>query len=425
MKSDVMKKVFCSQIEQFGQMSKRAVDNGESIISLVRDVIDRVKVEGDVAIREMTKRYDGVIVESLKVDPDSFCSQLEGKKLMEAIDIACENIYKFHKAQMPSNISVETSPGVLCMQRYSPIDRVGLYIPGGTAPLFSTLLMLAIPAKIAGCKEIVLCTPPQKNGKIDQTISYVARKLGIEEVYLVGGAQAIAALALGTETIAPVKKIFGPGNQFVAVAKQMLSNIVAIDMIAGPSELLIIADSTANPVYIAADLISQAEHGPDSQVILLTTSDEIADKVNEELLAQLKNIERKDIALQSLSNGFIAVVDSLDSAFEMSNSYAPEHLIVVVEDEMLVNKITAAGSVFIGSYSSESFGDYASGTNHTLPTSGWASSQSGVDLLSFLKRISYQKVTKEGFDNLATYVERMAQAEGLTGHRVAVSIRKN
>lgn len=335
------------------------------------------------------------------------------------------NISTFHKAQIPKEISVETMKGIKCWQKAVPIEKVGIYIPGGSAPLFSTVLMLAIPAQLAGCKQIILCTPPDKNGQINPAILYVAKINGISEIFACGGAQAIAAMAYGTESISKVDKIFGPGNQFVTMAKQIVSSQgIAIDMPAGPSEVMILADETANPEFIAADLLSQAEHGTDSQVILVTSSDEIAKQTLVALKYQLKSLPRKEIALESLKSGAILLVKNEQEMIEINNSYAPEHLIISTKNYIkLAEMITQAGSVFLGNYTPESLGDYASGTNHSLPTNGFARSYSGLNMDAFYKKITFQESSKEGLSIIGPFVEIMANAEQLQAHKNAVSIR--
>jgi len=346
-------------------------------------------------------------------------------ELKKAINIAKSNIEKFHKAQKTENVIVETTAGVQCWQEKRPITNVGLYIPGGTAPLFSTVLMLAIPASIAGCKEIVLCSPPDINGNINPAILYAAKLCGVTKIYKVGGIQAIAGMTFGTETIPKVSKIFGPGNQFVTVAKQLSTKFgVAIDMPAGPSELLVFADDSANAAFIASDLLSQAEHGIDSQVILVSTSKEILEFVISEIQDQLIELPRKEIAKQAISNSKLIYVENKETALELINKYAPEHFIICTkEDEYFIENIENAGSVFIGNYTPESAGDYASGTNHTLPTNGFSKAYSGVNLDSFLKSITFQKISKEGLRNIGKSIEIMAEAEGLQAHKNAVSIR--
>ena len=397
----------------------------------VQSVLDEVKNRGDKALLELTAKFDGVALKSLMMDiPEAV--KLD-EKLKLAIDLAWNNIHKFHSAQQQMPEKVETTQGVFCWRKSIAIEKVGLYIPGGSAPLFSTLLMLGIPAIIAGSKEIVVCTPPRKDGSVDSAILYVAQKLGLKQIYTVGGAQAIAAMASGTETITKLDKIFGPGNQYVTMAKQLVQQQgVAIDMPAGPSEVLVIADDSCEPAFVAADLLSQAEHGPDSQVILVfVSSEELGDRsektlnaIQEQLQKQLNELPRKEIAGHALRNSSILVFDDYSAAMDFSNQYAPEHLILATENcDALAEKVINAGSVFLGNYSCESAGDYASGTNHTLPTNGYAKSYSGVSLDSFVKKVTFQKLSAEGIQNIGPAIETMAAAEQLDAHRNAVSIR--
>ncbi|MCZ4694546.1 histidinol dehydrogenase [Ancylomarina euxinus] len=401
----------------------------EEMEEVVNQIFKEIKADGDAALRKYTWFYDRVKIDKLSVsqaeidDSEQFISD----ELKNAIQVAAQNIEKFHKAQMPESRTIETTEGVTCWRKFTPIDKVGLYIPGGSAPLFSTVLMLGIPARIANCQEVVLCTPPDKKGKINPAILYACKLVGISKVFRIGGIQAIGAMALGTESIPGVYKIFGPGNQFVTAAKQTASKLgIAIDMPAGPSEVLVMADESAVPEFVAADLLSQAEHGPDSQVILLSWNEALVEKVQVELAKQLKNLSREAIATKALNNSKIILVKSAEEALEISNLYGPEHLIVSVknEDEIL-NSIQNAGSVFIGNYTPESAGDYASGTNHTLPTNGYAKSYSGVGLGSFMKSITFQKITRKGLENLGPSIEIMAEAEQLAAHKNAVSIRLN
>ncbi len=394
----------------------------------VEEIIRAVKNGGDATLLSFTEIIDGVKLDSPYVCENEF-DNIENEisqKLKKAIEISKINIEKFHSAQIRESITIETMPGIKCSQKAYPLKRVGLYIPGGSAPLFSTLLMLAIPAKIAGCKEIVICTPPNKNGSVAPAILYIAKLLGIKDILKAGGAQAIAALAFGTESIKRVDKIFGPGNQFVSEAKVQVSKFVSIDMMAGPSEVVVIADESANPAFIASDLLAQAEHGPDSQVLLLTDSQNVAKKTIDEINIQIKKLSRSNIAEKSLSNSRVIVFNSIDDAVDFSNLYAPEHLIVsTLQPWETAERVEVAGSVFIGAYSPESVGDYASGTNHTLPTSGWARSVSGVGLDSFMHKITFQELSKEGLKNIADAVETMASAEGLDAHKNSVTIRMN
>lgn len=390
----------------------------------VKSVLDEVKNRGDKALLELTAKFDGVELKSLIAAVPETVELDENLKL--AIDLAWNNIHKFHSAQQPLPEKVETTQGVFCWRKSIAIEKVGLYIPGGSAPLFSTLLMLGIPAIIAGSREIVVCTPPRKDGYIDSAILYVAQKLGLKEIYTVGGAQAIAAMASGTETIPKVDKIFGPGNQYVTMAKQLVQQQgVAIDMPAGPSEVLVIADDSCEPAFVAADLLSQAEHGPDSQVILVVIqSEKVVTEILNEVDKQLNQLPRKDIAKMALESSSVVLVDSAEEAMAFSNQYAPEHLILATQNaDELAEKVVNAGSVFIGNYSCESAGDYASGTNHTLPTNGYAKSYSGVSLDSFVKKVTFQKLSAEGIQNIGPAIETMAAAEQLDAHRNAVSIR--
>jgi histidinol dehydrogenase len=393
----------------------------------VADVFNSVQTDGDAALRYYTQKFDKVELNRLKVDSDALdeaASQVD-PALKKAIQQAKSNIETFHRAQKTQTVFVETQKGVQCWQEKRPIEKVGLYIPGGSAPLFSTLLMLAIPAQIAGCNKIVLCTPPDASGEVAAAILYTAQLCGLTEIYKVGGIQAIAALTLGTESIPQVYKIFGPGNQYVTAAKQWATRYkVAIDMPAGPSELLVVADLTADPDFVASDLLSQAEHGPDSQVILVTTQKDFIDQVEQAVIQQLQTLPRKSIAEQALQHSKLICVDSDATAVKLINQYGPEHYIICVEQEdFYLSNTLNAGSVFIGNYTPESAGDYASGTNHTLPTNGYAKQYSGVNLDSYLKAITFQKITQEGIESLGPAIELMAEAEGLQAHKNAVSIR--
>jgi len=393
----------------------------------VQNIIKRVKTEGDQALKELCRQFDKVEIESLKVSSETIndSEQFISNELKRAMQLATENIAKFHKAQIPKEITIETTKGVTCRQKPVPIQKAGLYIPGGSAPLISTVLMLAIPARLAGCKEIVLCTPPTKDGSINPAILYAAEISGVTELFACGGAQAIAAMAYGTESIPKVDKIFGPGNQYVTMAKQIIaSQGIAIDMPAGPSEVMILADETANPEYIAADLLSQAEHGPDSQVILVTNSNNIANRTFFFVNNQLETLPRKDIAEQSLKSGVILIVKNEQEMIKISNQYAPEHLIISTQNsDSVAEQVTQAGSVFLGNYTPESLGDYASGTNHTLPTNGFARSYSGLNMDAFFNKITFQRATKRGLEIIGPEVEQIADAEQLTAHKNAVSIR--
>ncbi len=413
--------------ESWGAFCLRPSDENKDVEKAVSEIMNAVKENGDEAALDFTRRFDQADLANMKVQSQEFESAAEilSTELANAIKTAAENIRKFHQLQQTDSLSVETCPGVTCMRRSVPIQKVGLYIPGGTAPLFSSLLMLAIPAQLAGCPEIIVCSPPDKSGNIHPNILNTAKYLGIDKIYKIGGAQAIAAMTFGTESIPKVDKIFGPGNAYVTEAKKQANGLgTAIDMPAGPSEVLIIADQTAYPSFLAADLLSQAEHGTDSQVVLVTTSQNIAEKTKEEIKLQLEKLPRKEIAETALSFSHILVVDTLEAAMEFSNIYAPEHLIIATDNNMeLAEKVTNAGSVFLGHFSCESAGDYASGTNHTLPTSGFAKAYSGVSLDSFVKKITFQKLTEQGIKNLGPTIETLAAAEGLEAHKNAVSIR--
>lgn len=399
----------------------------KELSKLVCTILDNVKKNKDQALLQYGKKFDNVILEQLRVSDLEVAKAryLVSNQLKSAIEIAKQNIEKFHAAQKVEEQLIETTKGVQCWRKCVGIEKVGLYIPGGTAPLFSSILMLGIPAKLAGVREIVLCTPPNQDGAINPAILYTAHLIGINKIYKVGGAQAIAAMAYGTETIPQVYKIFGPGNQFVTKAKEIVQQDgIAIDMPAGPSEVLVIADETSNPAFIAADLLSQAEHGIDSQVILLSNSESIINQSLTEIEKQLAKLPRKEIAMQALKNSKSILLNNIDDCLEFSNLYAPEHLIIASENASYYSdKIMNAGSVFLGNYSCESAGDYASGTNHTLPTNGFAKSYSGVSLDSFQKKITFQKISKEGLKNIGQAIEIMAEAEELFGHKNAVSIR--
>jgi histidinol dehydrogenase len=395
--------------------------------STVRNIIARVKKSGDYALKEFSAQFDQVKLEHLKVSKEEIDQAIQSTsaELKVAIQAAYQNIFKFHDAQQTPVLSVETMPGVICRRKAVAIEKVGIYIPGGSAPLFSTVLMLGVPAKIAGCQEMVLCTPPASDGSVNPAILFTANLVGITKIFKVGGAQAIAALAYGTESIPAVNKIFGPGNQYVTKAKQLVSmEGVAIDMPAGPSEVLVFADAQANPVFVAADLLSQAEHGVDSQVVLVTNSSALIDKVSMEIEAQLKNLPRQEIARECLKNSLSLQFDDITQGFDFINAYASEHLIInSVQANELTNRVINAGSVFIGEFTAEAAGDYASGTNHTLPTNGFARAYSGVSLSSFQKHITFQEITRDGLRALGPIVETMAAAENLIGHRNAISVR--
>ena len=412
---------------QWQEILKRPVMNTENLFDTVRSVIDRVKEEGDRAVRDYEEKFDKVVLASLAVSEEEQqeAENLVSEDLKAAIRLAKQNIETFHAAQRFEGKKVQTQPGVTCWQKAVAIEKVGLYIPGGTAPLFSTVLMLAVPARIAGCKEIVLCTPPGRDGKVHPAVLFAAKVAGVNRIFKAGGIQAIAAMAYGTESVPKVYKIFGPGNQYVTAAKQLVSlRDVAIDMPAGPSEVEVLADETANPIFVAADLLSQAEHGVDSQAILITTSVELQQAVKVEVERQLALLPRKEIAEKSLANSKLIVVDSMTEAIELTNAYAPEHLIIETEDYLSVaERIVNAGSVFLGSLTPESAGDYASGTNHTLPTNGYAKAYSGVSLDSFIRKITFQEIKPEGLNIIGPAIELMAANEQLDAHKNAVSVR--
>ena len=412
---------------QWQEILKRPVMNTENLFDTVRSVIDRVKEEGDPAVLDYEEKFDKVVLASLAVSEEEQqeAENLVSEDLKAAIRLAKQNIETFHAAQRFEGKKVQTQPGVTCWQKAVAIEKVGLYIPGGTAPLFSTVLMLAVPARIAGCKEIVLCTPPGRDGKVHPAVLFAAKVAGVNRIFKAGGIQAIAAMAYGTESVPKVYKIFGPGNQYVTAAKQLVSlRDVAIDMPAGPSEVEVLADETANPIFVAADLLSQAEHGVDSQVILITTSVELQQAVKVEVERQLALLPRKEIAEKSLANSKLIVVDSMTEAIELTNAYAPEHLIIETEDYLSVaERIVNAGSVFLGSLTPESAGDYASGTNHTLPTNGYAKAYSGVSLDSFIRKITFQEIKPEGLNIIGPAIELMAANEQLDAHKNAVSVR--
>ena len=424
-----MKKIIYPAKENWAEILQRPVLNMETLRGTVCEVLDRVKMEGDKAVIEYEERFDKVKLDSLAITETEMHEAEKNVpiELKVAILLAQRNIYTFHKKQKFEGKKVETMEGVTCWQKAVGIEKVGLYIPGGTAPLFSTVLMLAVPAKIAGCKEIVLCTPPDKEGKIHPAILYAAQVAGVSKIFKAGGVQAIGAMAYGTESIPKVYKIFGPGNQYVMAAKQQVSlHDVAIDMPAGPSEVEVIADETANPAFVAADLLSQAEHGVDSQVVLVTTSEKLLNEVEYEVQHQLSRLPRWEIAEKSLANSKLILVKDMGEALEMTNEYAPEHLIIETKDYMeLAEKVVNAGSVFLGALTPESAGDYASGTNHTLPTNGYAKAYSGVSLDSFIRKITFQEITREGIQNIGPAIEVMASNEHLDAHKNAVSVRLN
>lgn len=422
-----MKRIDFPERENWEGILKRPTQTVSDIEGTVNAIFEEVKSKGDVVVKKYTERFDGVSLKNLKVTSDEIQTAVKSvsEDLQQAISLAQSNIEKFHAAQRTERVEVETMPGVSCWQEKRPIQKVGLYIPGGSAPLFSTILMLAIPAKLAGCTEIVLCTPPDKKGEINPAIMYTAQLCGVTQIYKVGGIQAIAGMTFGTESIPKVYKIFGPGNQFVTVAKQLATKYgVAIDMPAGPSELLVVADDTANPAFVASDLLSQAEHGADSQVILVSTSESLINAVEEEIETQLKVLPRVSIAEKAIANSKLIQVKNDQEALDLINEYGPEHFIVCVENERFyVDGIQNAGSVFIGNYTPESAGDYASGTNHTLPTNGYAKQYSGVNLDSFMKSMTFQKISREGIERIGSAIELMAEAEGLQAHKNAVTLR--
>jgi histidinol dehydrogenase len=405
----------------------RPVFENTGLFSTVESLLAEVKLRGDEAIKELELKFDKVALNQLTVSDleKEEAETLVSEPLKQAIWKAKSNIEKFHIAQKHDLPKIETSPGVVCWQKALPIEKVGLYVPGGTAPLFSTVLMLAIPAKIAGCKEIVLCSPPGKDGKLHPAVVFAAQIAGVDKIFKIGGVQAIGAMAYGTETVPKVYKIFGPGNQYVTAAKQLVSlHDVAIDMPAGPSEVEVIADETANPAFVASDLLSQAEHGADSQVILLTTSEKLANDVLAEIAGQLEKLPRKDLAEKSLANSKFVVVKNNAEIIKFTNQYAPEHLIIETKDYLeIAEQITNAGSVFLGNFTPESAGDYASGTNHTLPTNGYAKAYSGVNLDSFRKKITFQEITQDGIRNLGPTIQILAENEQLEAHKNAVTLR--
>lgn len=414
---------------QWQEILKRPVMNTENLFDTVRSVIDRVKEEGDRAVLDYEEKFDKVVLASLAVSEEEQqeAENLVSEDLKAAIRLAKQNIETFHAAQRFEGKKVQTQPGVTCWQKAVAIEKVGLYIPGGTAPLFSTVLMLAVPARIAGCKEIVLCTPPGRDGKVHPAVLFAAKVAGVNRIFKAGGIQAIAAMAYGTESIPKVYKIFGPGNQYVTAAKQLVSlRDVAIDMPAGPSEVEVLADETANPVFVAADLLSQAEHGADSQALLITTSEKLQKEVMYEVERQLGYLPRRDIAAKALENSKLIVVKDTEEALQMTNEYAPEHLIIQTTDyHQLAERVTNAGSVFLGPLSPESAGDYASGTNHTLPTNGYAKAYSGVSLDSFIRKITFQEILPQGMCAIGPAIEVMAANEQLDAHKNAVTVRLN
>lgn len=422
-----MKQIKYPSREQWTDILRRPALNTENLFDTVRGIINRVRAEGDAAVIEYEATFDKAILTSLAVTEAELEEgvALVSEELKAAISLAKKNIETFHASQRFVGCKVETMEGVTCWQKAVGIEKVGLYIPGGTAPLFSTVLMLAVPARIAGCKEIVLCTPPDKNGKIHPAILFAAQMAGVSKIFKAGGVQAIAAMAYGTESVPKVYKIFGPGNQYVTAAKQLVSlRDVAIDMPAGPSEVEVLADDSANPVFVAADLLSQAEHGVDSQAVLITTSEKLQGDVMKEVERQLAELPRREIAEKSLANSKLILVKDMDEALELTNEYAPEHLIVETENyREIAERVINAGSVFLGSFSPESAGDYASGTNHTLPTNGYAKAYSGVSLDSFIRKITFQEIRPEGMKAIGPAIEIMAANEQLDAHKNAVSVR--
>ncbi|MDF4223224.1 histidinol dehydrogenase [Maribacter sp. M208] len=424
-----MNKIYNPQRADWNNVLKRPTQTVADIEGLVNGIFEEVRSNGDDTIKKYTEQFDKVVLENMLVTKTEIedAQKLVSDDLKEAIKLAKSNIEVFHKAQKTERIEVETAAGVSCWQEKRPIQKVGLYIPGGTAPLFSTILMLAVPAAIAGCKEIVLCSPPDKDGKLNPAILYTANLCGVTKIVKVGGIQAIAGMTFGTATIPQVYKIFGPGNQYVTVAKQIATKYgVAIDMPAGPSELLVVADDSANAAFVASDLLSQAEHGVDSQVILVSTSKSMIDAVEKKVALQLEELPRKEIAKQAIANSKLIYVDNDQDAIDLINEYGPEHYIVCVENEdFYIDNTQNAGSVFIGNYTPESAGDYASGTNHTLPTNGYAKQYSGVNLDSFMKSMTFQKINEKGIQTIGNAIELMAEAEGLQAHKNAVTLRLN
>lgn len=424
-----MNKIYNPKRAYWNDVLKRPTQTVADIEGLVNGIFEEVRLNGDGTLKKYTEQFDKVVLENILVSEAEIeeAKSLVSNDLKDAIKLAKSNIEVFHEAQKTDRVEVETAVGVTCWQEKRPIQKVGLYIPGGTAPLFSTILMLAVPASIAGCKEIVLCSPPDKEGKLNPAILYAANLCGVTKIVKVGGIQAIAGMTFGTDTIPQVYKIFGPGNQFVTVAKQIATKYgVAIDMPAGPSELLVVADDSANAAFVASDLLSQAEHGVDSQVILVSTSKAMIDAVEKEVALQLEELPRKEIARQAIANSKLIYVDNDQDAINLINEYGPEHFIVCVENEdFYIDDTCNAGSVFIGNYTPESAGDYASGTNHTLPTNGYAKQYSGVNLDSFMKSMTFQKINEQGIQNIGKAIELMAEAEGLQAHKNAVTLRLN
>jgi histidinol dehydrogenase len=424
-----MNKIYNPNREEWKDVLKRPTQTVSDIESTVKTIFTDVQEAGDAMLKKYSQKYDDVTLDALQVSESEIkaASYLVDSELKNAIAVAKQNIEIFHRAQITKKVEVETTPGVLCWQEKRPIQKVGLYIPGGTAPLFSTILMLAIPARIAGCQEIVLCTPPNKEGEVHPAILYTANLCGVQQIFKIGGIQAIAGMTFGTESIPKVYKIFGPGNQYVTVAKQLATKYgVAIDMPAGPSELLVMADDSANASFVAADLLSQAEHGVDSQVIMVSTSKNMINEVEKELGKQLPQLPRQAIAKKAVANSKLIFVANVQMAIDLINEYGPEHYMLCVEnEEEYLSQIINAGSVFIGNYTPESAGDYASGTNHTLPTNGYAKQYSGVNLDSFMKSITFQKISTNGILKIGKTIEIMAEAEGLQAHKNAVTLRLN
>lgn len=422
-----MKKIFYPSPAEWEELLKRPTLRTEELMETVKGLVEEVRQGGDQAVMALEEKFDKVSLSALEVSAEERqeAEQLVCEELKKAIRLAAGNICRFHEAQRFDGVQVETQPGVTCWQKAVPIEKVGLYVPGGTAPLFSTVLMLAIPASIAGCKELVLCTPPMKNGRVHPAVLYAAGVAGVKRVFKIGGVQAIAAMAYGTESVPRVYKIFGPGNQYVTAAKQLVSlRQVAIDMPAGPSEVEVLADETANPTFVAADLLSQAEHGADSQAVLISTSEKLVEEVEREVARQLAELPRQEIAAKALQWSKLIVVRTMEEAMAMTNAYAPEHLIIEAADYLaLAKQVEHAGSVFLGSLTPESAGDYASGTNHTLPTNGYAKAYSGVCLDSFMRKMTFQEIRPEGLLRIGPAIETMAAGEALDAHRLAVTRR--
>ena len=424
-----MNKIYKPKQENWASLLERPTKTVDDIEATVKEIFTAVQNKGDKAVQQYTTQFDGIALDTILVSDEEVQNAIinVSDELKAAIQLAKSNIEKFHTAQKTNRVSVETAPGVECWQEKRPIQKIGLYIPGGTAPLFSTVLMLAVPAKIAGCKEVVLCSPPDANGNLNPAILYAAQLCGVTKILKVGGIQAIAGMTFGTASIPKVYKIFGPGNQYVTVAKQLATQFgVAIDMPAGPSELLVVADDSAVPAFVASDLLSQAEHGTDSQVILVSTSKQMIESVEEEVQSQLAILPRKTIAEKAIANSKLIFVENQEIALDLINEYGPEHFIVCTENnDYYVDNIANAGSVFIGNYTPESAGDYASGTNHTLPTNGYAKNYSGVNLDSFMKSMTFQKISEAGIQTIGKAIEIMAEKEGLQAHKNAVTLRLN